>query len=145
MKSIRSGVLVLAVVLPLGVGCPTVDQGDVPVAPEPCRPAFLAFKDTIWPMALAPADANASCVSRTGCHARESGRSALRLIPMPMNDMDYMANYEVVTRFLNCSSPDSSPLITKPGGGADPHGGGDLWTAGTPPADTVEQWISGEL
>ena len=133
-------------VLALGAtGCPTVDQGDPPVAPEPCRPDFAAFRDMIWPVALAPADTTKSCVSEAGCHSRDTGRSALRLIEAPASDLEHMANYEVVTRFLNCSSPDSSPLITKPAAGRDPHGGADLWTIGMPPADLVEQWILGEL
>ena len=63
-----------------------------------------------------------------------------------LTDADWQANYDVITRFLNCSTPSASPFITKPESGNDPHGGGDLWEC-TPgacePITTVEQWIGG--
>ena len=84
-----------------------------------------------------------------GCHATEDGRSALRLRAADraaLTDADWDANYDVVTRYLNCSTPSASPFITKPEAENDPHGGGDLWTCdGTScePVMTVERWISG--
>jgi hypothetical protein len=135
----------LAAVLVVGAasGCPTVDQGEPPVAPEACRPDPALFESTIWPQAIAVADESKSCVAKAGCHARETGRSALRLIAAPANAVDFQQNYDAVTRFLNCSTPSASPFISKPTGGGDPHAGGDLWTEGEEPELTVERWISG--
>jgi hypothetical protein len=120
-----------------------VDQGEVPVPPEACRPDPAVFQSTVWPNAIANTDVSKSCVAAAGCHARETGRSALRLIAMPMSQADYQMNYDAVTRFLNCNTPQASPFITKPTGGGDPHAGGDLWEFGQEPELTVEQWISG--
>jgi hypothetical protein len=124
-------------------GCPTVDVGTGPVAPGTCNPDPMKFQDTIWPMAINPPDTAKSCVANAGCHAASTGRSALRLIPMPVTQADWSQNYDVVTRFLNCSTPEASPFITKPSAGGDPHGGGDLWTLGQEPELTVEKWIGG--
>jgi hypothetical protein len=135
--------VILGLVLVAGTGCPTVDLGETPVTPQPCRPDPGRFKNEVWPMAIAPADMTKSCVGQAGCHARETGRSALRLIAMPQSDADYDSNYDIVTRFLNCSTPQSSQFITKPASGSDPHAGGDVWTAGEGPALVVEQWIEG--
>ena len=124
------------------VACPTVDQGEVPVPPEACRPDPVLFETEVWPNAIAnAADPTKSCVAAAGCHARETGRSALRLIADPMTPSDYQMNYDAVTRFLNCNTPESSPFITKPAAGGDPHAGGDLWTIGLEPSATVERWI----
>ena len=132
------------VVAGAAAGCPTVDQGDQPVAPEACRPDPAFFESTIWPNAIAPAgDDEHSCVAKAGCHARETGRSALRLIAAPASKIDYTMNYDAVTRFLNCSTPTASPFISKPTAGGDPHAGGDLWTSGEEPELTVERWIGG--
>jgi hypothetical protein len=123
--------------------CPTVDQGEVPVAPEACRPDFVTFQTEVWPTAIANPDAMKSCIAEAGCHARENGRSALRLISDPQLESEFRMNYDTVTRFLNCSTPESSPFVTKPAAGGDPHAGGDLWTLGMEPADTVVRWIEG--
>ena len=133
----------------VAAACPTVDQGESPVAPEACRPDPAQFETTVWPNAIAnTADVSKSCVAEAGCHARETGRSALRLIAKPLADMtpvDYQMNYDAVTRFLNCNTPESSPFITKPAAGGDPHSGGDLWQLGDEPELTVEKWIAGTL
>ena len=92
------------------------------------------FHDHIWPEYLAPADATKSCVAAAGCHQAASGRSALRLQTSPVDDVQ---NYQVVTRFLNCSTPEASFLLSKPLHGGDPHGGGDLFPATTDPAVVV--------
>ena len=42
--------------------------------------------------------------------------------------------YQVVTRFLNCATPEASPLLGKPLVGDDPHGGGDLFPSTADPA-----------
>jgi hypothetical protein len=112
-------------------GCPTVDLGDQPPDPEQCLPDMQYFHDHIWPEYLAPADASKSCVANAGCHQAASGRSALRL---QTNPVDYAQNYQVVTTFLNCSTPESSPLLTKPLKGGEPHGGGDIFQSTADPA-----------
>lgn len=134
----------LGLVVLLAAACPTVDLGESPVTPDSCRPDPMTFETRVWPEALAPAGAG-SCIGEAGCHARDTGRSALRLIPSPTTPADWAMNYEVVTRFLNCSTPRASTLITKPASGGDPHAGGELWTPGVAPATTVEEWISGAL
>ena len=136
--------LILAALL--SAGCPTVDQGEVPVAPEACRPDPQLFETRVWPEAIAnAADPTRSCVLEAGCHARETGRSALRLISSPATPGDYQMNYDAVTRFLNCNTPTSSSFITQPAAGGDPHAGGDLWDIGFAPSLTVERWIEGTL
>lgn len=123
-------VLPLVLLAALGTGCPTVDLGDDPPDPGQCRPSPVYFEDVIWPRYIkAQSDPAASCVDAPACHRREDGRSALRLeVPPPdqPDNVDYAANYAIVTRFLNCGSPESSSLLTKPLSGIDAHGGGDL-------------------
>ena len=135
--------LFLALVV-LASGCPVVDQGDVPVPPPACRPNRTEFDSVIWPMAIAPADQSKSCVAQDGCHSRETGRSALRLIVSPTTPAELGMNYDVVSRFLNCNTPSSSSFITKPASGADPHSGGDLWDPNGEPTLTVETWIGAQ-
>jgi hypothetical protein len=147
MRALRLTVpgLLACVVALTATGCDTVDQGDVPVPPQACRPDPALFQSTIWPKAIAVEDQTKSCVGKAGCHARETGRSALRLIAAPANAADFQMNYDAVTRFLNCSTPTASPFISKPTSGGDPHAGGDLWIEGQEPEATVERWIGGTL
>lgn len=106
-------------------GCPTVDLGDTPPDIGQCRPDRQYYIDVIWPNYLAPATPARSCVGMAGCHEQQSGRSALRLsVAQPV---DHDRNYQVVTRFLNCSTPLSSELLTKPLAGMEPHQGGDIF------------------
>lgn len=140
----------LVVALACG-GCPTVDTGEVPVTPGLCRPDMATFREPggIWDVAIAPAEPTKSCLQAMGCHAQEDGRSALRLRSLTrdqLTEADWQANYDVITRFLNCSTPSASPFITKPESGNDPHGGGDLWdctSTACEPIMTVERWIGG--
>lgn len=133
----------------LFAACPTLDLGDTPVTPPPCRPSLEAFRREggIWDTAIAPADENHSCIAKDGCHAQATGRSAFRLIAklrIEMTDTDWTANLDVVARFLDCASPSSSPFITKPEVGTDPHLGGELWScsgSSCEPIHTVESWI----
>ena len=123
-------------------GCPTVDLGDSPVVPGSCRPDPAYYEETIWPQMIAPGAAAQSCVSEAGCHQRSNGRSALRLITgEPLAASDHRANYDVVTRFLNCGSPEASSLLTKPLSGVDPHGGGDLFAPGSAQEMVFLQWF----
>jgi hypothetical protein len=141
-----------AVLSLLLAGCPTLDVGDTPVEPPLCRPNLDKFQEAggIWDTALAPADPAQSCVARDGCHAIGTGRSALRLIYKPRDQMtsaDFSTNLDTVARFLNCSTPAASLLITKPEAGTESHLGGDLWTCTSStcePIKTVEAWIEGK-
>jgi hypothetical protein len=92
------------------------------------------FADHIYPEYLAPADASKSCVANAGCHQAATGRSALRLETSPV---DNNRNYQTVSRFLNCSTPESSLLLSKPLKGGDPHAGGDVFQSSSDPAVAV--------
>lgn len=125
----RNRAILVAGLLVLWAGCPTVDLGDNPPEPGVCRPDIGYYRDVIWPELLAPADPVRSCVAQGGCHQIDSGRSALRLTTDPV---DHNANYAVVSRFLNCGTPSASSLITKPVTEVDPHGGGDMFPMSDP-------------
>lgn len=130
---------IMAGVAVFSLGCPTVDLGDVPPDPGQCRPDPGYYEDVIWPEFLAPAAApERSCVNDAGCHRVADGRSALRLADNPV---DHDANYSVVTRFLNCGTPDASPLFTKPVSGVDAHGGGDLFAPADQTSTVFLQWF----
>jgi hypothetical protein len=129
-----------------GVGCPTVDLGDVPPDPGQCRPDPGYYEQVIWSEFLAPAAApERSCVDEAGCHRSEDGRSAFRLLVPPDGSpdlVDHDANYGVVTRFLNCGTPEASSLLSKPATGVDPHGGGDLFTLDDPTSQVFLDWFA---
>lgn len=126
-----------------GTGCPTVDLGDTPPNPGVCRPDPSYYRDVIWPEYLASSDSSKSCVMAAGCHASDTGRSALRLETDVVDDAGaHDRNYSVVTRFLNCGSPDASSLLTKPLSGGDQHGGGDIYGIGDPEVDAFETWFT---
>jgi hypothetical protein len=140
----------LALLAFLVTACPTVDPGDTPVTPPLCRPSLEQFKAEggIWDIAINPPDEAKSCVSRTGCHAQDTGRSGLRLLVKPRDqftDFEWELNLETVARYLNCATPKDSFFITEPEAGRDSHLGGDLWTcdgSGCEPIATIEAWIS---
>lgn len=140
---LASGVLGVVAVLSVA-GCPTVDLGETPPEVDQCRPDRLYFESTIWPTYLAPADINKSCVGTSGCHDSTSGRSALRLETNVVADPTaFDRNYAVVTRFLNCGSPDASALLTKPLAGIDVHGGGDIFAdTGDASVDAFLLWFN---
>ena len=124
-------------------GCPTVDLGQDLVEPGVCHPDPTYFSQHIWPEYLQGNGDNAkSCTGQAGCHAADTGRSALRLETNP--DMAAMQrNYDVVIRFLNCSSPEASPLLTKPLANVDSHGGGDIFPNTMDPAViTFDNWFT---
>lgn len=133
------GVVGFALASALLAACPTVDLGDTPVSPGSCRPDMAYFEDVIWPQFIAPANEAQSCVAEGGCHQLENGRSAFRVSVNP--PIDFAANYNVTTRFLNCGTPQSSPLLTKPVGGVDSHGGGDLFAPGSEPELVFLDWF----
>jgi hypothetical protein len=118
-----------------------VDLGETPPDPGVCRPDPTYFRDVIWPEYLAPTDPDKSCVGTSGCHASDTGRSALRLETDTSDPQVFDRNYAVVTRFLNCGSPDASSLLTKPISGVDSHGGSDLFGPGDPEEATFLGWF----
>jgi hypothetical protein len=109
--------------------CPTVDLGELPVSPGACRPDPVYFEENIWPAFIDTGDMATSCVGQGGCHQLENGRSAFRV--SVAEPIDYSANYNVVSRFLNCGTPSASALLTKPLNSVDSHGGGDLFGPGS--------------
>ena len=122
-----------------GAGCPTLDLGEAPPDPGTCRPDPGYYRDVIWPDYLAPADPALSCVVEAGCHDAANGRSSFRV--STVEPIDHDANYQVVTRFLNCGSPEASSMLTKPIGGVDSHGGGDLFNSGSMSETTFLDWF----
>jgi hypothetical protein len=121
-------------------GCPTVDLGDVPPDPGSCRPDPAYFEAVLWPEYIDTADPALSCVAADGCHDRNNGRSALRLnTDLPI---DFAENYNIVTRFLNCATPESSALFTKPLAGVEGHGGDDMFNEGSPSAMVFLEWFN---
>jgi hypothetical protein len=137
-----ASVATLTAMLAALAGCPTVDLGDDPADPGQCRPDPAYFEQTLWSSYLVTGDPATSCADQAGCHRREDGRSALRLeLPAPGAPVDYNANYSIVTRFLNCGTPDSSALFTKPVSGIDAHGGGDLFAPDSPSATAFLDWF----
>ena len=129
----KRSLVALATCALAGTGCPTVDLGETPVSPGACRPDPAYFRDVMWPDFFAPQDAARSCVAAAACHRVEDGRSALRLETAEPIDQDH--NYDVATRFLDCGAPEASSMLTKPLIGIDPHGGGDLFAAGSSPEE----------
>ncbi len=117
----------------LGVaGCPTVDLGDSPQDIGLCNPAggVEYLRDELWPKFIRPLDGAAGCTRSGGCHS-ESGGNALALRgSVTLSDTDAAFNYRQTQLYLNCGQPAASPLLTKPLGGIDPHGGDDLITQG---------------
>jgi len=137
---VKKSLLALVTCALSGAGCPTVDLGETPVSPGACRPDPAYFADVMWPEFFSPADQTVSCVGDSGCHRVEDGRSALRFATSEPIDFD--GNYDVVIRFLNCAAPEASAALTKPEGGVDPHGGGDLFQPGSGPEATFLQWFA---
>ena len=121
-------------------GCPTVDLGDDPVEPGVCRPDPDFFRPGVWPDYLAQPYMAKTCVGRWGCQGYADGRSALRLDTT--DPIDFTRNYQVVTRFLNCGTPEASSLFTKPLTGEDPHGGGDMFASGDASAAVFLDWFT---
>lgn len=138
LRGLAPAALVMGLAAALA-GCPTVDLGDVPPDPNVCRPDRTYYEEQIWPNYLAPTAPAKSCVAQAGCHAANNGRSALRLDTS--NPPDHQQNYAVVTRFLNCNTPEASGLLTKPLASEDPHGGGDLFTATDMEVAVFEGWF----
>lgn len=118
-------------------GCPTVDLGDTPSDIGLCNPpgGIDYFTDEVWPNFVRPTDAARGCTrdDAVGCH-NETGGNALGF---RINPLDLNFNYRQTQIYLNCGQPEASPLLTKPLGGIDPHGGGDLIPSTTDPASVV--------
>jgi hypothetical protein len=123
------GAIALVVLLGLLGGCPTVDLGDTPTEVGLCNPAggVQYFQDQIWPSYITRPNAMQTC-ARSTCHI--AGGNGLDL-PDPV---DYAVAYRRVQIYLNCGSPDASLFLTKPLGGIEPHGGGDIFPSEDDPA-----------
>ncbi len=140
-KSLGGWTAVTVLLLAL-TGCPTVELGPDPPDPGQCRPPRQFFEEVIWPDVIAQADASRSCVAESGCHDRDNGRSALRLISdEPLSLTDFTLNYEAVTRFLNCGTPTASPFLTKPVSNGEEHGGGDIFAPGDTEEMLIIEWL----
>jgi hypothetical protein len=137
---VKRSLLALVTCAVSGTGCPTVDLGETPVSPGACRPDPAYYEDVMWPEFFAPGDEARSCVAAAACHRVEDGRSALRFATT--EPVDHDRNYDVVTRFLDCGAPEASSALTKPRGGVDPHGGGDLFGPGSGPEGTFLGWFA---
>ena len=129
-------------ILALGVlaGCPTVDLGDTPSDIGLCNPAggLPYFKAQIWPNFVRPANTTTGCTKTGGgCHA-EAGGNALSFKTMPQDDT---FNYRQTQIYLNCGTPMSSELLTKPLAGIDPHGGADIFPPGDPAVQIFLDWF----
>jgi hypothetical protein len=112
-----------ALVLPLVVGCPTVDLGDTPTDIGLCNPpgGVDYFTDVIWPEFVRPTDATKGCTRAGGCH-NEAGGLSFRTQPAP----DFPFNFRQAQLFLNCGNPMQSLFLVKPLAGMEPHSGGEL-------------------
>jgi len=116
-----------------------LDLGENPPAPGGCRPDFAYYRDRVWPEYLAPADPETSCVRAGGCHDIADGRSTLLLDTTA--PIDHELNYETATRFLDCSSQNLSPLLTKPLA-EEEHGGGEIFDTGSPKVTLLLDWFN---
>jgi hypothetical protein len=110
-------------------GCPTVDLGDTPTEVGLCNPAggLTYFQNQIWPNYVVRTNAMTSC-NRSTCHV--AGGNGLDF----PNPVDFPAAYRRSQIYLNCGTPDASPFLTKPEGGINPHGGGDIFPTTADPA-----------
>ena len=113
-------------------GCPTVDLGDTPTEIGLCNPAggVQYFQDQIWPKYVVRKMDNTSC-NTANCHV--AGGNGLDF-PMPV---DYATAYKRTQIYLNCGTPEASQFLTKPLGGIDPHGGGDIFPDMNDPAASI--------
>ena len=118
-------------------GCPTVDLGDTPSEVGLCNPAggLQYFQEQIWPSFVVRTNPSQSC-AQANCHI-----AAGNGLDFP-NPVDYPAAYRRVQIYLNCGSPDASVFLTKPLGGIDPHGGGDIFpNDGDPAVQIFRDWF----
>ncbi len=127
-----AALLVLAV-----PGCPTVDLGDTPPDIGACNPpeGIDYFKATIEPMYLKIDDPTTGCARNAMCHDRAHGLALSRTVG------DDLINYRVSQGYLNCGQPRASLFLTKPLAGIDGHGGGDLFTTGSPEEKAFLGWF----
>ncbi len=120
-------------------GCPTVDLGDTPSDIGLCNPpgGQQYFQDKVWPEFVRPGDATKGCTRASGCHG-EAGGNTLSFKTMPI---DFVFNYRQTQIYLNCGTPAASELLSKPLGGVDPHGGGDLISTSDPAYQVFLDWF----
>ena len=121
-------------------GCPTVDLGDTPTDINLCNPPGGAeyFAATIYPTYLHADDTANGCARGAGCH-NEGGGNALSLRIGARRDDAF--NFRQAQVFLNCGTPAMSTLLTRPIDSSDPHGGGDLYSAGDAEVQAFLGWF----
>ena len=114
-------------------GCPTVDLGDTPTEIGLCNPAggLSYFQDQIWPKYVVRTDPMTACNRASACHV--AGGNGLDF----PNPVDYPSAYRRSQIYLNCGTPTASLFLTKPEGGIEPHGGGDIFPSPSDPAVQV--------
>src|SRR5687767_11768255 len=110
-------------------GCPTVDLGDTPTDINLCNPegGVEYFVAEIYPNFVRPTNTTNGCTKVGGCH-NEAGGNALNFKTQPQDDT---FNFRQAQQFLNCGTPEMSPLLTKPLRGIDTHGGQDIFMSMT--------------
>lgn len=123
-------------------GCPTVDLGDTPTEIGLCNPTggVQYFQDKIWPQFIKNTRANGDC-AQSNCHV--NGGNGLDFpSATPATDADYQAFYRRTQIYLNCGTPASSELLTKPLANIDPHDGGDIFPGtDAPEAQVFLDWF----
>lgn len=128
-------------ILALGTlsGCPTVDLGDTPSDIGLCNPAggLQYFQDKIWPEFVRPTDMAKGCAKTGSCHNEGGGNT----LEFKTNPVDFVFNYRQTQVYLNCGTPMASPLLTKPLGGLDPHGGADIFQPADPAVMVFLDWF----
>lgn len=102
-----------------------------------CNPAggMDYFVDQIVPNYLKLSDTANGCGRTAMCHNRAHG-AAFDLANPTSN-----ANYVLAKNYLNCGSPNLSPLLIKPLAGIEGHGGGDLIQPGSTEETVFEGWF----
>ncbi len=133
------GPRLLLAALPLVAGCPTVDLGDTPTDIGLCNPAggLDYFTTVIWPEFVRPTDGAEGCTKTGSCH-NEAGGNGLSFRTQPAPDFPF--NFRQAQLFLNCGTPSSSLMLTKPLSGIDAHNGGDIFMPGADDA-TIQKFL----
>jgi hypothetical protein len=120
-------------------GCPTVDLGDTPDDITRCNPpgGQAYFEAQIWPNFVRPTNMTNGCTRGNACH-NEGGGQNLNFRTQPL---DNRLNYNASLVFLNCGTPDASPMLTKPLSSSDQHGGGDIFSPNDPAVQLFVDWF----
>lgn len=96
---------------------------------------FDYFQTEIVPNYLRLSDTANGCGRTSACHDRAHGAA------FDLANPTSMANYTIARNYINCGSPRQSQLLTKPLGGEDGHGGGDLFDVDDAETTTFLGWF----